>query len=94
MHGKMSGLHLRGQQLQVVSDGHSHNDRRHRSGAPHNDVAASYMRLIAKFYFNYAMLVVNSFGLQNSLESTNVDKGHFFARCHASAMACATVVRD
>ena len=46
------------------------------------------------FYLNYALLVVNSFGLQNALEKSRVDIGHFFARCHAAATACATVVRD
>ena len=48
----------------------------------------------AKFYFNYAMLIVNSFGLQNALERSAVDIGHFFARCHSSAVACATLIRD
>ena len=50
--------------------------------------------LSAKFYFNYAMLIVNSFGLQNALERSAVDIGHFFARCYSSAVACATVMRD
>lgn len=40
------------------------------------------------------MLIVNSFGLQNALERSAVDIGHFFARCHSSAVACATVMRD
>ncbi len=55
---------------------------------------AKYRELIGKFYFNYAMLIVNSFGLQNALERSAVDIGHFFARCHSSAAACATVLRD
>ena len=50
--------------------------------------------LSAKFYFNYAMLIVNSFGLQNALERSAVDIGHFFARCYSSAITCATVMRD
>lgn len=53
-----------------------------------------YRRLAARFFFNYAMLIVNSFGLQNALERSAVDIGHFFARCHSSAVACATVLRD
>ncbi|KAF8643779.1 hypothetical protein AX16_008798 [Volvariella volvacea WC 439] len=53
-----------------------------------------YKQLISKFYFNYAMLILNSFGLQNALERTPVNIGHFFARCHSSAIACATIVRD
>lgn len=40
------------------------------------------------------MLIVNSFGLQNALERSAVDIGHFFARCHSSAVACATLMRD
>ena len=49
---------------------------------------------MGKFYFNYAMLIVNSFGLQNALERSAVDIGHFFARCHSSASACALLIRD
>lgn len=53
-----------------------------------------YKKLISEFYFNYAMLVLNSFGLQNALERAPVDIGHFFARVHTSAHACALLVRD
>ncbi|KAH8117092.1 fungal-specific transcription factor domain-containing protein [Phellopilus nigrolimitatus] len=53
-----------------------------------------YWTSIGNFYYNYAMLVVNSFGLQNALERSPVDIGHFFTRCHSSAVACATLVRD
>uniref|UniRef100_A0A8H8CNI7 Zn(2)-C6 fungal-type domain-containing protein n=1 Tax=Psilocybe cubensis TaxID=181762 RepID=A0A8H8CNI7_PSICU len=56
--------------------------------------AAEYKKLISQFYFNYAMLVLNSFGLQNALERNPLDIGHFFARVHTSAHACATLVRD
>lgn len=55
---------------------------------------SAYKGLIGRFYFNYAMLIINSFGLQNALERSSVDIGHFFARCHTSAMACAKLVRD
>ena len=63
-------------------------------GTDEDDRTGQYMRLSAKFYFSYAMLIVNSFGLQNALERSAVDIGHFFARCHSSAVACATVLRD
>jgi hypothetical protein len=59
-----------------------------------SDHVNTYRRLAAKFYFHYAMLIVNSFGLQNALERSAVDIGHFFARCHSSAVACARVLRD
>ncbi|KAG8747559.1 hypothetical protein FRC10_000695 [Ceratobasidium sp. 414] len=55
---------------------------------------AEYRSLVAAFYYHYAMLVINSFGLQNSMERSHVDIAHFFSRCHSSAMACAVVVRD
>ncbi|KAF7337898.1 hypothetical protein MVEN_02012900 [Mycena venus] len=53
-----------------------------------------YRNYISMFYFNYTMLVLNSFGLQNALERAPLDIGHFFARCHSSAIACAVLVRD
>ncbi|KAF8607837.1 hypothetical protein BDV93DRAFT_467449, partial [Ceratobasidium sp. AG-I] len=55
---------------------------------------SEYRSLVAVFYYHYAMLVVNSFGLQNAMERSRVDISHFFSRCHSSAMACALVVRD
>lgn len=54
----------------------------------------TYPKVIAQFYFNYSMLVLNSFGLQNAMERSAVDIGHFFARCHQSATACAKIARD
>ncbi|KII88176.1 hypothetical protein PLICRDRAFT_54030 [Plicaturopsis crispa FD-325 SS-3] len=59
-----------------------------------DDPATKYRQLYSDFYFNYAMLVLNSFGLQNAMERSAVDIGHFFARTHSSAAACATLVRD
>lgn len=53
-----------------------------------------YLKVFAEFYYNYSMLVVNSFGLQNALERSPVDLGHFFARCHSCAMTCSMLVRD
>ena len=50
--------------------------------------------MIAQFYFHYAMLVLNSFGLQNAMEHAPLNIGHFFARVHFSATTCATIVRD
>ncbi|KAG8728740.1 hypothetical protein FRC11_010306, partial [Ceratobasidium sp. 423] len=55
---------------------------------------SEYRSLAGAFYYHYAMLVVNSFGLQNAMERSRVDIGHFFSRCHTSAMSCALVVRD
>lgn len=55
---------------------------------------SEYRSLVAVFYYHYAMLVVNSFGLQNAMERSRVDISHFFSRCHSSAMSCALVVRD
>lgn len=51
-------------------------------------------KLCGAFYLNYGMLVINSFGLQNALEKSPVDIGHFFARCHTSATACISVIKD
>ena len=67
---------------------------RGRLDADEPEHIASYRIFVARFYFNYAMLIVNSFGLQNALERSAVDIGHFFARCYSSAVACATVMRD
>jgi hypothetical protein len=47
-----------------------------------------------KFYLSYCLLVINSFGLQNAMERSAVDIGHFFTRCHTAATTCATVARD
>lgn len=55
---------------------------------------ATYKQCIATFYFNYASLVLNSFGLQNALERVPTNIGHFFSKVHSSAMACALLVRD
>ncbi|KAL1691371.1 fungal-specific transcription factor domain-containing protein [Schizophyllum commune] len=53
-----------------------------------------YTKSIAQFYFNYSLLVLNGFGLQNALERNPVDMGHFFGRCHSAATTCALIVRD
>ncbi|KAI0822788.1 fungal-specific transcription factor domain-containing protein [Trametes gibbosa] len=63
-------------------------------GLGENDHIHKYRLLIANFYFHYAMLTINAFGLQNALERSAVDIGHFFARCHSSAVSCALLLRD
>jgi hypothetical protein len=55
---------------------------------------AEYKKLIAQFYFHYAMLLLNSFGLHNAMERSSADIAHFFSRCHHCATSCATIVRD
>ncbi|CAE6455399.1 unnamed protein product [Rhizoctonia solani] len=55
---------------------------------------SEYRSLAGAFYYHYALLVINSFGLQNAMERSRVDIPHFFARCHTAAMSCALVVRD
>ncbi|OSD08461.1 hypothetical protein PYCCODRAFT_1462684 [Trametes coccinea BRFM310] len=63
-------------------------------GVGENEHVQKYRLLIANFYFHYAMLTINAFGLQNALERSAVDIGHFFARCHSSAVSCAQILRD
>jgi len=50
--------------------------------------------MITQLYLNYVLLVVNSFGLQDALERSQINIPHFFARVHTSAKACATILRD
>ncbi|KAH9048576.1 fungal-specific transcription factor domain-containing protein [Lactarius hengduanensis] len=59
-----------------------------------SDRIAKYNGLMAEFFANYAMLVINSFGLQNAMERTPVDIPHFFARVHSSAKTCAVIVKE
>ncbi|THH20910.1 hypothetical protein EW146_g561 [Bondarzewia mesenterica] len=59
-----------------------------------DDAPAEYARHMSVFYANYAMLVINSFGLQNALDRTPINIPHFFARVHTSAKTCALVIRD
>jgi hypothetical protein len=54
----------------------------------------TYRMPIARFYYNYAMLVINSFGLQNAFERSLVDVGYFFGRVHTSAKACCLIIKD
>lgn len=61
---------------------------------PMSERAIHYRGVIAQFYFHYANLVLNSFGLQNALERSSVDIAHFFGRCHSSAVSCARLVKD
>ncbi|KAJ8092554.1 hypothetical protein PM082_006879 [Marasmius tenuissimus] len=55
---------------------------------------SEYMELIGQFYYNYVLLVLNSYGLQNALERSHLDIGHFFSRCYTYAMTCSLLVRD
>ncbi|KAI8989815.1 fungal-specific transcription factor domain-containing protein [Trametes punicea] len=63
-------------------------------GLGESEHVQKYRLLIFNFYFNYAMLTINAFGLQNALERSAVDIGHFFARCHSSAVSCAQILKD
>ena len=58
------------------------------------DAHTPYRLAIAKFYYHYAMLVLNSFGLQNAFERSPVDVGYFFGRCYTSASACCEVMKN
>lgn len=58
------------------------------------DRIAKYNGLMAEFFANYSMLVINSFGLQNAMERCPVDIPHFFARVHSSAKTCAILVKE
>ncbi|KAI9510279.1 fungal-specific transcription factor domain-containing protein [Russula earlei] len=58
------------------------------------DRIAKYNGLMAEFFANYSMLVINSFGLQNAMERCPIDIPHFFARVHSSAKTCAILVKD
>lgn len=54
----------------------------------------NYRHLIVQFYYQYANLLVNSFGLQNAMERAPIDLPHFFSRCYGSAMTFIGVVRQ
>jgi len=58
------------------------------------DRIAKYNALMAEFFANYSMLVINSFGLQNAMERSPIDIPHFFARVHSSAKTCAILVKE
>lgn len=50
--------------------------------------------MMERFYLNYALLVINSFGLQNAMDRASINTSYFFQRCHTTATACATSLRD
>ena len=58
------------------------------------DSHTPYRVSVAKFYYNYAILIVNSFGLQNAFERSPVDVAFFFGRVHTAATACCLAIRD
>jgi len=67
---------------------------------------APYIQIAVDFYYNYAALVLNSFGLQNALEcspsgtshssspSYSVNTSYFFSKVHSAAHRCAILARD
>ncbi|KAG8863074.1 hypothetical protein FRB96_009254 [Tulasnella sp. 330] len=59
-----------------------------------NDRLVMYRHHISQFYFLYANLLVNSFGLQNALERAPLDLAHFFARCYSSATNFIKTVKE
>ncbi|EIW84743.1 hypothetical protein CONPUDRAFT_116908 [Coniophora puteana RWD-64-598 SS2] len=65
-----------------------------RRGSFKDDAGIRYSRAMRHFYYNYYMLVINSFGLQNAIDRSAVDIGHFFVRCYGAATAVAVVARD
>jgi len=58
------------------------------------DRIAKYNGLMAEFFANYSMLVINSFGLQNAMQRFPIDIPHFFVRVHSSAKTCAIIVKE
>jgi hypothetical protein len=63
-------------------------------GANQRDVNTPYRMVMMRFYYHYALLVINSFGLENAFQNSPVDMAHFFGRCHSNAMACVLIMRD
>jgi len=63
-------------------------------GTNQRDVNTPYRMVMMRFYYHYALLVVNSFGLENAFQNSPVDMAHFFGRCHSNAMACVLIMRD
>jgi hypothetical protein len=66
----------------------------HQTRAADMNERYEYYVVVERFYYNYAMLVVNSFGLQNAMDRATINLGYFFTRCHTHATACAMMVRD
>ncbi|TFK90305.1 hypothetical protein K466DRAFT_574338 [Polyporus arcularius HHB13444] len=86
-------LVIKTMETQLLAWHHEWLNLRNVSAGESGDVQ-KYRMLIANFYFHYAMLTINAFGLQNALERSAVDIGHFFARCHSSAVSCASIYKD
>ncbi|CED83779.1 Zn(2)-C6 fungal-type DNA-binding domain [Phaffia rhodozyma] len=47
-----------------------------------------------RFYFNYALLMVNSFGLQAALDKSPIDVGNFFTKVASAASNVITIAKD
>ncbi|TIB37842.1 hypothetical protein E3P86_02053 [Wallemia ichthyophaga] len=66
-----------------------HNNSRIQGSAEQH----AYIISISKFMFNYWSLAVFSFGLQSSLETSNVDTPYFFAKCYHFAMELLSITK-
>jgi hypothetical protein len=49
-----------------------------------------YFRMMTDFYLDYAILVINSFGLQDALERKGMNIPYFFSCVYMAAHHCAT----
>ncbi|CAG7849352.1 SubName: Full=Uncharacterized protein {ECO:0000313/EMBL:CCA78067.1} [Serendipita indica DSM 11827] len=93
----LSGLQTTCDYLQIIRAIESQIEALHNQWYPSiqkADTHTAYRLGIARFYWHYATLVLNSFGLQNALERSSVDIGYFFGRCYTSATACCYIMKD
>ncbi|KZT36639.1 hypothetical protein SISSUDRAFT_1071465 [Sistotremastrum suecicum HHB10207 ss-3] len=85
-------------QLMVLRDQWAlHTSHRNKSKAPDDqpiDDVKTFWNVIARFYYHYTLLLLYSFGLQDAVERTPINLGHFYSKCHSAAKACVLVVRD
>uniref|UniRef100_A0A0W0FF45 Zn(2)-C6 fungal-type domain-containing protein n=1 Tax=Moniliophthora roreri TaxID=221103 RepID=A0A0W0FF45_MONRR len=81
-------------QILASSERHHNSEDHIQTSLKESPAINQYKHLIGQFYLNYVQLVINSYGLQDALERTPVNIGHFFSRCYACAMACSLLVRD
>ena len=49
---------------------------------------------VTEFYNTYAVLLLNSLGLQDAIERSPINLPHFFSRCLKAASDCAKCIRD
>jgi len=50
--------------------------------------------MITEFYNTYALLLLNSLGLQDAIDRAPINLPHFFSRCLKAASDCAKCIRD